>query len=141
MVSYGLIGTFVVDAAMTIKTVRVSREIYNIMLRRSLIYCLYWFQRNILLSDRGALLKERLSKGLLFDDKFNKRLINYYETFNGNLNMEKNIFDEIKSSFGIDDILNEKILAASCDNGKYLIFVPVNNKNHKDYIPLLSVNL
>jgi hypothetical protein len=139
---FGLVATFAVDKSISLQTVKVSRELYDQMLRRSLFYLLGWAQRTVLLSHRGYALKERLSRGVSLDYEFNRYLISYYETMNGILQGSSVPIYNERGKYSTSDIEDAPLIVTELAEDKYLLFVPVKHvaAGHVDMIPLLSLN-
>lgn len=153
MVHYGLVGTFVVDREMTIRTVRVTASAYEKMLRRSIFYLLGWCQRAVLLSDRGFALKERLCQGLHLDYDLNKYLLSFFESMKVKYAAKTIPSCGSRGRYALKDI-NEGDIAITPYQGfpvegteyakgatKYLIFVKLDGKSKAaTWMPLLCIN-
>lgn len=143
---YGLIATFAVDRRISIKTVKVTRDVYDKMLRQSLIYLLGWAQRTVLLSDRGFALKEKLTRGVSLNYEFNRYLISYYEMVDGSRRWPSLPISNDRGNYGAKDVCDAPLIVTQVDSDKYLVFVPIRHgalgpesEGHVDLIPLLSL--
>lgn len=148
MVKYGLVGSFVVDRNMTIRTVSVNKIKFNEMLKKSILHILAWIQRTALISNKFPNLRSLLIDGVSFDYELNRKLILYYAT---RTSTEKINIEDIKNTKGhhcSSQIINNNIYISAIPHGdkiniedtKYMIFVEIEHEKHKDIVPLLSLN-
>lgn len=138
--TFGLVGNFVVNKQMEIKTIRASREHFTKLLRYSIFRLLAWIQRTVLISGESYFIKHRLLRGMNFDYETNKNLINYYLGINRRKVAERHLADSEAASYSWRDIVGDKIYMIPVSNNLFGLFVIVNHEEHKDLIPLVSVS-
>jgi hypothetical protein len=139
MVRYGLVGVFVVDSNLTIKTVYVSPSRFDELLKQSLLYLLAWVQRTTLVAPKYNNIKALLSNGINMNYELNNKLIMDYLTRSSEDRRPLVDINNKNGKFGHQDMVGSSVYITET-GACYYLFVDVKHGEHVDTIPLLSLN-
>lgn len=99
------VGTFMINPDLVIESISISHDLYADKLRSSIINALTWLNNNILHTENGNKIKNKISNGITFTDETNQYLISTCLYWKNNIEKQlKKNYDRVKQNKNIDGL-------------------------------------